>query len=349
MFLRGFTMAEIEEEQHQDFIWTWKSNGRGNKVSVWLPYFSEVSKNNNTWCVKYNGGSLNLDLNKIDLIMFYGASGNLPLNFLDDVAKHNIVLMIHKRNVTRPYVFYTSNIGDSLDVLSRQITYRNNEIKKAYIARILIKERFSKMKEVYKVPEDLIYRLTKARNVKKIRETEAITTKFYWTEWFKSIELDESRRSDNSVSAALDAGSKFVSGVLLRWILFHKLSPCHGYLHEPTNYPSLVYDLMEPYRYIIEQAVCQSVKKCGFSDEKKLVATTLEKLKFLLEVTVYVPATRQYIRRKNLLHGIVLALRSYLLGESKCFIIPTEGEKKGGRPPQIAYKLPGSRNVGGRT
>ena len=130
MFLRGFTMAKIEEEQHQDFIWTWKSNGRGNKVSVWLPYFSEVSKNNNTWCVKYNGGSLNLDLNKIDLIMFYGASGNLPLNFLDDVAKHNIVLMIHKRNVTRPYVFYTSNIGDSLDVLSRQITYRNNEIKK---------------------------------------------------------------------------------------------------------------------------------------------------------------------------------------------------------------------------
>ena len=97
MFLRGFTMAKIEEEPHQDFIWTWKSNGRGNKVSVWLPYFSEVSKNNNTWCVKYNGGSLSLDLNKIDLIMFYGASGNLPLNFLDDVAKHNIVLMIHKR------------------------------------------------------------------------------------------------------------------------------------------------------------------------------------------------------------------------------------------------------------
>ena len=104
MFLRGFTMAEIEEEQHQDFIWTWKSNGRGNKVSVWLPYFSEVSKNNNTWCVKYNGGSLNLDLNKIDLIMFYGALGNLHLNFIDDVAKHNIVLMSHKRNVTRLYV-----------------------------------------------------------------------------------------------------------------------------------------------------------------------------------------------------------------------------------------------------
>ena len=48
MFLRSFIMAEIEEEQHQDFIWTWKSNGRGNKVSVWLPYFSEVSKNNDT-------------------------------------------------------------------------------------------------------------------------------------------------------------------------------------------------------------------------------------------------------------------------------------------------------------
>ncbi|MDY6394762.1 MAG: CRISPR-associated endonuclease Cas1, partial [Bacteroidales bacterium] len=143
--------------------------------------------------------------------------------------------------------------------------------------------------------------------------------------------------------AALDAGSKFIYGILLRWILFHKLSPCHAYLHEPTDYPSLVYDLIEPYRYMIEQAVFSCYIADNKVDEKTLVAKSLEMLKSILDETIYVPASRQYVKRKNLLHGIVLALRSYLLGESKRFVIPVEGDKKGGRPPKIAYRLPGER------
>ena len=151
------------------------------------------------------------------------------------------------------------------------------------------------------------------------------------------------RRTDNPLSAALDAGSKFIYGILLRWILFHKLSPCHAYLHEPTDYPSLVYDLIEPYRYMIEDAVAISYMSDKNIDEKKLVAKSLEELKRILNEVVYVPASRQMVRRKNLLHGIVLALRAYLLGETKRFVIPVEGKKKGGRPPKISYRLPGER------
>lgn len=64
-------------------------------------------------------------------------------------------------------------------------------------------------------------------------------------------------------------------------------------------------------------------------------------MKALLEEVVYVPVTKQYVRRKNLLHGIVLALRAYLIGESRHFIIPKEGISKGGRPPNCGYRLPG--------
>lgn len=337
-------MTRISKEQHPDFIWTWKSNARGARSSIWFPYVSEIQKvKKGGWIVSYNGGELIIDLGKIDFIMFYGASGSIPLEFLDELSKNNVVFMIHRRNMIKPYMFFPATVGDQVDVLSSQIMYRNNQIKKTYIARLLIKERFNKMEEHYCISSTVYYELSKCRTVQKIRNIEAATTKLFWDKWFSKLNNSMHRRTDNPISAALDAGSKFIYGILLRWILFHKLSPCHAYLHEPTDYPSLVYDLIEPYRYMIEQAVFSCYIADNKADEKTLVAKSLEMLKSILDETIYVPASRQYVKRKNLLHGIVLALRSYLLGESKRFVIPVEGDKKGGRPPKIAYRLPGER------
>ena len=70
-------------------------------------------------------------------------------------------------------------------------------------------------------------------------------------------------------------------------------------------------------------------------------AATLSALKSGLEKIVYVPATRQSVRRKNLLHGAGLALRAYLAGDMRRFVIPVAGERKGGRPPKVSYRLPG--------
>ena len=336
-------MARLSKEQHPDFIWTWKSNTRGSRSSIWFPYVSEINKTKKGWIVCYNGGELIIDLGKIDFIMFYGASGTLSLEFLDELSKNKIIFMIHRRNLLKPYMFYPATVGDQVDVLSSQISFRNNGIKKAYIARLLIKERFNKMEEYYSISSTTYYELGKSRTVQKIRSIEAATTKLFWDKWFSNLNSSMHRRTDNPLSAALDAGSKFIYGILLRWILFHKLSPCHAYLHEPTDYPSLVYDLIEPYRYMIEDAVAISYMSDKNIDEKKLVAKSLEELKRILNDVVYVPASRQMVRRKNLLHGFVLALRAYLLGETKRFVIPVEGKKKGGRPPKISYRLPGER------
>ena len=35
---------EIDELQHPDFIWTWKSNKASQLASLWLPYFEGVEK-----------------------------------------------------------------------------------------------------------------------------------------------------------------------------------------------------------------------------------------------------------------------------------------------------------------
>ena len=332
----------LSDEQHPDFIWTWKSSTRGSKVSIWIPYFAEVSKlpRSKNWCLSYNGGNLELDLKKVDFIMFYGASGSIPLAFMDDLSQHKIILMIHRRNQIHPFVFYPPNLGDDLDIVSKQILFRNNIQKKTYIARTLIRSRLEKMRDLIPVPQGISIKLNRSKTVAEIRNIEAQTTARYWDNWFKKAGVESARRSGHPLSTALNAGSKFLFGVLLRWVLFHKLSPTHGYLHEPTSYPSLVYDLMEPYRYIFENATAKAWQSVGH-DAKSLVAATLAILKEDLDTVVYVPATRQSVRRKNLLHGAVLALRAYLLGEVPRLVLPLEGSRKGGRPPRTGYRLPG--------
>ena len=100
----------------------------------------------------------------------------------------------------------------------------------------------------------------------------------------------------------------------------------------------LVYDLMEPARCMIEAAVARAHENAGCED---LTKRTLSQLKTSLEAVVYVPATRQYVRRKNLLHGGVLALRAYLNGDMRRLAFPVEGSRRGGRPVKVSYRLPG--------
>lgn len=331
----------VEGEQHSDFVWTWKSSIRGARASIWVPYFNKAERipRSKKWKIIYNGGEIIVDLEKVDFIMFYGASGAIPLTFLDDLSQQKIVSMIHRRNQPVPYVLYPPNLGDDLDIVSRQIAFRNNAQKRAYVARTLIHARLVRMRNTFAIPYGIGRKLSQAKTLAEIRNIEAYTTARYWDIRYGEAGVDAPRRSDSPLSAALDAGSKFMMGVVLRWVLFHKMLPTHGFLHEPTSYTSLIYDLMEPYRYIFEDAAFEAWEKKG--DSKELTGTTLSLLKDALDTPVYVPATRQTVRRKNLLHGAVLALRAYLLGEVPRIVLPLEGEKKGGRPPKTGYSLPG--------
>ena len=339
----------LQAAQHPDFIWTWKSSARGARASLWLPYFSRVEKRPGTrrWRISYNGGEIELDLEKIDFVMFYGASGTLPLEFLDALSQHRIPFMIHRRNQVHPYVFFPANSTDDENLLTHQILVREHAQKRIYVARTLIRHRLEKFESLIAIPEGFYRRLRQAASLPEVRQLEAQATARFWEAWFARLGVDASRRDDGPVAGALDAGSKFLYGIILRWVLFHKLSPCHGFLHEPTGYPALIYDLMEPYRYVIEDSVaaaCQSVS--DRDDEKKIVAASINEIKRRLDAVVYVPATRQCVRRKNLLHGVVLALRAYLLNESLRLVLPVEGEKRGGRPPKIGYRLPGETKAG---
>jgi hypothetical protein len=98
---------------------------------------------------------------------------------------------------------------------------------------------------------------------------------------------------------------------------------------------------MEPYRVVFEDAV--SYEWQADQSEKTLTERSLSNLKQALQGDVLVAAACAVAKRKSLLHGTVLALRAYLLGEMGRFLIPVEGTKQGGRPPKLSYKVPGGR------
>ena len=340
--------VEIDEFNHPDSIWTWKTAKGRKKATLWLPYFQSVERvkprSKTLYRFTYNGGDFEADLREIDCIMIYGATGNLSVSFLDSLSVHRIHLLIHRRGMPQPYIFLPSQGALSSDVLTDQIVVRNHSNKRVYIARTLIKARLQAMNRDLPMPDSLYKRLAEARDLTSIRSLEAQATKRYWATYYAELGIHQAARRDKSlaINQALDAASFFMFGILLRWVTLHRLSPWHGFLHEPTTYASLCYDLMEPYRVWFEDAAKLAWASVG-DDPKKLTAATINELKEMLESDIAVPQTRQIIARKNLLHGVTLGLLSYLTGESPRFVIPVEGQKRAGRPLKSGYKIPGEK------
>lgn len=341
------TPIEISQIQHQDSIWTW--SGKGGKVSIWIPYLIRVEKilrQKWTWTIFYQGGAVIVDLRTVDTLMLYGDSdANIPVSFLDDITENGVVIVFHRRNKARPLWIWPSAVMDRQDLLTRQVKCRENSTKKSYVARRLISARVSGMAWLSQPMIDLEWHLSRARSITQIRQIEAAQTARFWRQYFEQLGVSEIRRDDGPIQRSLDACSVFLTGILMRWALFHRFAVTHGFMHEPTGYPALIYDLVEPYRGWLEQAVFRAAKARGVSDEKVLIGASISALKEHLQEEVWVPAFQVAVKRKNLLHGIVLALRSYLLGETARFVIPVEGERAGGRPIKAAFALPGARKT----
>ncbi len=174
----------------------------------------------------------------------------------------------------------------------------------------------------------------------QLRNIEAVHAKRYWRAYFNELGYPEyTRRGDNPASAALNAASKFISGIVLRWIIYHHLSPYHGFLHRPSDYLSLVYDLMEPTRGTFELELLKTWKNGAVPD--MWLASGISSIKESLNTKVYTGLTRQIVTRQELLHGTVLSLMYYLAGKQRKFLVPTETKPNGGRPPKVKFLLYG--------
>jgi len=310
--------------------------------TIWIPYLQAIEKNGSLWLTRFQGGELDIDLAITDTVMIYGYSGDLPVAFLLDASKTNTTVIIHSRYNESPLIFEPLLRVGKIDVLQEQILFRTNERKRAVIAKECVLARLRQMNWLIDVPASHIKNIKIANGVNEVRQYEAQYSKIYWERYFSCLGYpDYSRRGKNPISDALNACSLFLVGPILRWIYLHRLSPSHGYLHVQTTYNALVYDLMEPVRHWPEKIVFQLVKNSG---EDKLTAKAINRLKESLNQVVEVPNFQCEVKRKNLMHANVLALRAYLLRDMTRLVFPRDSEgREKGKPVKASFIIPGSK------
>ena len=59
----------MNELQHPDSVWTWRSSVGKPKAALWIPYLQKIEKVKKGWQITYNGGEVLVDLKQIDCIM----------------------------------------------------------------------------------------------------------------------------------------------------------------------------------------------------------------------------------------------------------------------------------------
>ncbi|MCL1877122.1 CRISPR-associated endonuclease Cas1 [Candidatus Saccharibacteria bacterium] len=308
------------------------------RVPLWLPYLQEIRKvKGDVFNFSYNGGEVESSLSEIQSIMIYGDSDtSLNVSTIDQIVRAGVPIIIHRRNITQPIYIFGGERPDLDDTISAQIRIRDKKRSSSHVARQLIA---TKMKSMSWLVDPLP--LPMFASVDALRNIEAKHAKKYWHEFFTRLGYPEwTRRDKNPAAVALDAHSKFITGIILRWCTYHHLSPYHGFLHVTTDYPSLVYDLFEPYRGIFEQKLLEEWVRGGVNP-KNYLGSAISIDKEFLDDKCYVPLTRQIVTHQELLHGIVLSLKYYCLGRQHRFLIPMPGKPNGGRPPKVEFLLYG--------
>ncbi|OJI07454.1 CRISPR-associated endonuclease Cas1 [bacterium CG10_37_50] len=319
------------------------SISKNKKIPLWLPYTFQIEVKKNIVTFQYKGGKYTANIKNILSIMLYGGTCDLSENFLQLCAKYGVPICLHRRTMSNA-VWITPSVKTSAkdDILSKQISFRNNEKKRVHIAKKILQAKFKSMSWLVSYP--MLFD-GKRYSIKQMVNIEAQHAKVYWKKYYKILGYSGySRRGGaNTIKSILDAVSKLISGITLRYIIYHRMSPYHGFLHIPTDYPSLVYDLMEPYRGNIEKIVFNTIQQAKSEkvEEKDFLARCIIAVEDYLDSNLYTNTTRQIVTFQELLHGSVLSLRSYLQGISRQFIVPIPGKPNGGRPVKVGYKLYG--------
>jgi CRISPR/Cas system-associated endonuclease Cas1 len=312
---------------------------RSYKVPVWLPYTSDIQVKGQKISFIYKGGRLDTEISKLHSVMFYGSVCDLTQNFLELCSKYIVPICIHRRNMSQAtWIVPSIRPYHGEDILSLQIAHRNSIKKSTHIAKKILDAKFKSMQ--WLINEPLRWKQC-GFSQKEMINMEALHAQRYWKIYYRELGYaGDSRRGKNELSVALDAVSKFYSSIILRWVLYHKFSPYHGFIHIPRSYPSLVYDLMEPYRGYVEKAVFDKIKSLP-TKPNNLTAIAISTIEDFFDQNIYTDTTRQIVSFQELFHGSVLALRAYILGETKGLILPRPARPNGGRPIKAGYRLYG--------
>ncbi|WP_298636759.1 CRISPR-associated endonuclease Cas1 [uncultured Umboniibacter sp.] len=311
----------------------------------YIPYLSQITHiKSSVYSLRYQGGECQIDLSSAISILFLGESGDLPSKFLFACRKHRVSLTLTSTHLDEPMVFHPHVRADRYDLLTKQLKTRDNIKRQAAVSKALIQAQWSGRSWLVNSANHYGVELKISGHVDDIRLVEARAAALYWRKVGVLLDISGFKRSQpHPLNSLLNAAYHFVAGVLMRWVLHHGLSPYHGYLHTATSYPALVYDLLEPYRGRIERVVIDAYRE----DSSIGVDQVIDGIKAWFDTAIKTEPTRQEVRGAQLLHGVVLSLRHYLLdlseeGKRNRFNVPIEVDRFPPGRKKVAFKIPGS-------
>jgi CRISPR-associated protein Cas1 len=218
-----------------------------------------------------------------DSVITDGYSGYISLRGIHWLSRNNVPLYVLDLDGTLlSSILPATPIKADLRVA--QIQAATNSEKKFQIAHALEKAKLARSLQVldwiadaYDIQRQVqaakgeVSRLGNARTVKDLLAVEARTAQRYWEAYAKILPLDlefqgrmTTRHNNNAsdpVNSALNFGYAVLEGECRRAINAVGLEAGVGFLHDFSDIEtrqSLVYDLMEPYRWLIDLTVLQA-------------------------------------------------------------------------------------------
>ena len=219
-------------------------------------------------------------------IIIYGQSGNVSLEAIKWLMTHNIGIAIIKWDGKLITYIQPKN---SVHVKTKFEQYKaySNKKKRLTIAKKLLEGKFARSEEILiwlqeRYPEidaNLsieLQRFKKAKTVLDLLNVEGRIAKIYWTGIRKVIPDKyefESRQyvnrpmgSVDTINTLLNYGYALLESQCLKAIHSTGLDPYVGYLHEmASGKQPLVYDLQEPFRFLIDLAIIDCLENKTFT------------------------------------------------------------------------------------
>jgi CRISPR-associated protein Cas1 len=283
-------------------------------------------------------------------VIIYGTRGSISFEAIRWLLKHNAQISVINWNGKLLTSILPPEAKQTKLKFAQYITYESS--KRIEIARKLIDAKIKRskvvlgwLKEKYPCISDNIQReykkLPKAKSIEQIMNIEGRVAEIYWKELskifnkkfgFENRKIGKTEKPMGAVdpiNALFNYGYSLLESECRKAINSVGLDTHVGFLHEVTlGKEPLVYDLQEPFRWLIDVAVINALEKKMF-DKKDFIRTENYNLKLRLSGArklikeVEAQLNKKVFYRKNWYswHYIILLktqeLAQYLLGKRR--------------------------------
>lgn len=225
-----------------------------------------------------------------DSIMVEGSSGMVTFEAMRWLTQHNVpVFMLDYDGTMISAILPPQPLR--ADLRRAQLEAYSNSEKRVRIARALIEAKLERsgqildwLRETHDIETEFrrfkkeASRLASAQTVDAVRSCEGRAADFYWRAWQKAVPArlefrsrstrarNHQNNASDPVNALLNYGYSFLQSYVRRAINMTGLDASLGFLHEdmPSTTP-LVYDLQEPFRWLIDFTVLSMIESKMFS------------------------------------------------------------------------------------